>query len=248
MGVKKRVHKKKGFKLQNENLPINKPRFLTVMPRAPRIESNEGIFHVINRSSYRTFVFVDDGAKASFEKCLFEAAERSGWLVMAYCIMGNHFHLCISTPRGNLSEGMRWLQSSYAARHNRFRREQGHLFQSRFKSLIVEPGRHLCDLIDYIHLNPVRAKLVLSSNTKSYRWSSLHWRPKSRHVPSLWRQVGSTTKKEYVTSPLDGEAIRHLFRCASPRTPRRSTNSRNRGAVVRASGARHSSKSMPRSS
>lgn len=195
------------------------------MPRAPRIETNEGIFHVINRGNYRSFIFEDEGAKASFEKCLFEAAERSGWLVMAYCIMGNHFHLCIATPRGNLSEGMRWLQSTYAARYNRFRKEQGHLFQGRFKSLVVEPGKHLCDLIDYIHLNPVRAKIVHSSNAKNYRWSSLHWLPKIktrpkildtgwlddsevlRDTPAGWRSYTTSLQMRLTENPEEIEAL-----------------------------------------
>lgn len=153
------------------------------MPRASRIETNDGIYHVINRGNYRSFVFEDDGAKGSFEGCLVEAAERFGWRVMAYCVMGNHFHICLATPRGNLSEGMRWLQGTYAARFNRYRREKGHLFQGRFKSLLVEPGEHLCDLVDYIHLNPVRAKLVVPAMVKSYRWSSLHWLPKIKSRP-----------------------------------------------------------------
>ncbi|MBC2604437.1 transposase [Pelagicoccus albus] len=155
------------------------------MPRPKRIETNEGIFHVINRGNYRSYVFEDDGAKGAFETCLLEAAERSGWRVLAYCIMSNHFHLCLATPRGNLSEGMRWLQSTYAARYNRFRKEKGHLFQGRFKSLLVEPGEHLCDLVDYIHLNPVRARLVPAAQAGSYRWSSLYWLPKVKTRPSV---------------------------------------------------------------
>lgn len=154
------------------------------MPRPLRIETDEGVYHVINRGNYRSHVFADDGAKAAFEKCLFEASGRSGWRLHAFCVMGNHFHLCLSTPRGNLSEGMRWLQSTYAARFNRFRREKGHLFQGRFKSLIVEPGRHLCDLVDYIHLNPARARLVEPARIGTYRWSSLHWMPKVKSRPA----------------------------------------------------------------
>ncbi|MBK1878924.1 transposase [Pelagicoccus mobilis] len=154
------------------------------MPRGPRIETNDGIFHVINRGNYRSYVFEDEGAKASFEVCLLEACDRFGWRLHAYCVMGNHFHLCIATPRGNLSEGMRWLQGTFAARFNRFRKETGHLFQGRFKSLVVEPGMHLCDLVDYIHLNPVRAGVVAPGVAKSYRWSSLNWFSKLKTRPS----------------------------------------------------------------
>ena len=69
------------------------------MPRAPRIESSEGLYHVINRGNYRSHIFGTEGAKASFEKCLFEACERFGWELLGYCLMGNHFHLCLATPR-----------------------------------------------------------------------------------------------------------------------------------------------------
>jgi REP element-mobilizing transposase RayT len=93
------------------------------MPRALRIETSEGLFHVINRGNYRSCIFETEGAKQSFEKCLFEACERFGWELLGYCLLSNHFHLCITTPRGNLSEGMRWLQSTYAARFNRFRKK-----------------------------------------------------------------------------------------------------------------------------
>lgn len=156
------------------------------VPRARRIETNEGVYHVINRGNYRSSVFEDEGARAAFEKCLFEAVERSGWELMAYCVLGNHFHLCIATPMGNLSEGMRWLQSTYAARYNRYRREKGHLFQGRFKSLLVEPGQHLCDLVDYIHLNPVRAGLADALRVRDYRWSSLYWFPKIKTRPTFF--------------------------------------------------------------
>ncbi len=155
------------------------------MPRALRIETSEGLFHVINRGNYRSRIFDTDGAKQSFEKCLFEACERFGWELLGHCLLSNHFHLCIATPRGNLSEGMRWLQSTYAARFNRFRKEIGHLFQGRFKSLIVEPGSHLSDLLAYIHLNPVRAGLVEGSAVGKYRWSSLYWFPKKRMRPNF---------------------------------------------------------------
>jgi len=97
--------------------------------------------------------------------------------------MSNHFHLCIATPRGNLSEGMRWLQATFATKFNRFRKESGRLFQGRFKSLVVEPGTHLLELVDYIHLNPVRARLTLAKELRKYRWTSLNRFPKTASRP-----------------------------------------------------------------
>jgi len=113
------------------------------MARKARFERTGGLYHVINRGSYRSWIFESDGAKKSFEKALLEAAKRSGWILHAYCVMGNHFHLALETPEPNLSEGMRWLQSSFATRFNRFRKENGHVFQGRFKSLVVEDSERL---------------------------------------------------------------------------------------------------------
>jgi len=113
------------------------------MARPLRIEDTGGIYHILNRGNYRQWVFRDDGAKESFERTLFECCERTGWLLHGFCIMSNHYHLAISTPQGNLSEGMRWLQSVFANRFNRYRRESGHLFQGRVKSLSVENPERL---------------------------------------------------------------------------------------------------------
>ena len=143
------------------------------MPRKPRIESSDGTYHVINRGNYQRAIFESEGARLSFEKTLFESCERFGWRLLAFCLMDNHFHLCLSTPLGNLSAGMAWLQGTYAKRFNGYRSLVGHLFQGRFKSLAVEPGTHLINLIDYIHLNPVRAGLTSVESRNHYRGTSL---------------------------------------------------------------------------
>lgn len=155
------------------------------MPRKPRIETSNGLYHVINRGNYRSEIFESDGAKHSFQETLFEACSRFSWELSAYCIMDNHYHLCLGTPAGNLSEGMRWLGSTFAARFNRYRKEQGHLFQGRFKSLMVEPGAHWADLVDYIHLNPVRAGLVEATLVNKYPWSSLSLFSKIKTRPAF---------------------------------------------------------------
>jgi putative transposase len=91
-----------------------------------------------------------------------------------FVIMGNHFHLAVETPQGNLVAGMHWLQSTFATRFNRLRREHGHLFQGRYKSLFVEEGLPLGQLCHYIHLNPVRAKVVDVAHLEHYVHSS-YW-------------------------------------------------------------------------
>jgi len=81
------------------------------MPRSLRIEKENGVYHIINRGNYRQDLFINEGAYASFETCLFEACEKCGWVLEGFCVMTNHFHLVVRTPKGNLIYGMKWLQS-----------------------------------------------------------------------------------------------------------------------------------------
>ena len=144
------------------------------MARKLRLEFPGAIYHVINRGNYRAHVFKAEGAKQAFEACLFAACERSGWLLHAFVVMGNHYHLAVETPQGNLVAGMQWLQSTFANRFNKLRGERGHLFQGRYKGLLVEEGEALGMLCHYIHLNPVRAGLVPIERLREYRHSS-YW-------------------------------------------------------------------------
>lgn len=145
------------------------------MARPLRFEYPGAMYHVINRGKHRYWVFKDEGARKSFEKALFEACDEHGWILHAYCIMGNHFHLALETPEGNLSSGMAWLQSTFAMRLNRYRKERGHVFQGRFKSIVVEDAQRMARLCHYIHLNPTRAKILSVKSLGGYRHSSLHW-------------------------------------------------------------------------
>src|SRR5665647_3496602 len=152
------------------------------MARKLRLEFPGAIYHVINRGNYRGFVFRTLGARRAFEACLFQACERSEWQLRAFVVMGNHYHLAVETPQGNLVAGMQWLQATFANRFNRLRGERGHLFQGRFKSLLVEAGERLGVLCHYIHLNPSRAGLISVARLGNYRHSS-YWylhQPKSR--------------------------------------------------------------------
>lgn len=128
---------------------------------------------MINRGNYRRDVFQDEGAAEAFERTLGEAATRFGWRVAAYVVMRNHFHLAVETPEPNLSLGMKWLQGTWARRFNRFRNEVGRPFQGRFKSLVIEDGDGFRRVCDYIHLNPVRARVVPADEVGTYRRSSL---------------------------------------------------------------------------
>jgi REP element-mobilizing transposase RayT len=143
------------------------------MPRKLRLEFSGACYHVLNRGNYRRNLFATDGAAESFERCLFEAVGRFGWRLHAFVIMRNHFHLALETPEPNLSAGMRWLQATWAARFNRRHGETGRPFQGRYKALHVEPGHALAQVAHYIHLNPVRAKVVPAERLLEFRWSSL---------------------------------------------------------------------------
>jgi REP element-mobilizing transposase RayT len=112
-----------------------------------------------------------------------EACVSMGWRVYAWCLMGNHYHLCIETPHPNLVEGMRWLQSTFANRFNRFRKSNGHVFQGRYKAILLD-GDALGAVCHYIHLNPVRAGLVDASALQTYTESSFAqlWYPSRRRV------------------------------------------------------------------
>jgi REP element-mobilizing transposase RayT len=143
------------------------------MARKLRIPYEDALYHVINRGNYRDDIYATEGAAQSFLSTVIEAVQRYGWRLHAFVIMQNHYHLAIETPQANLVEGMHWLQSTAAIRFNRFRKEQGHVFQGRYKAILVEGMAALCRVVDYIHLNPVRAGAVTAEQVGRYRWSSL---------------------------------------------------------------------------
>jgi len=155
------------------------------MARKLRLEFLGACYHVINRGNYRADVFKTEGAKAAFEACLFEACRKSNWALHAYVLMSNHYHLALETPDGNLVAGMQWLQATFANRFNKLRGARGHLFQGRYKSLLVEEGAPLGQVCHYIHLNPVRAGVVLPVALGTYRYSSYWYLARPKHRPKF---------------------------------------------------------------
>ena len=142
------------------------------MPRESRIEYAGALYHVLNRGNYRQELFTVHGAGASFEQTLYEACDRFGWRVHAFVLMSNHYHLCVETLDANLAVGMQWLQSTFANRFNRFMHERGHVFQGRYRALLIEQGDSLLRVVNYIHLNPVRAGIEQVETLERYMMSS----------------------------------------------------------------------------
>jgi putative transposase len=143
------------------------------MARKLRIQYEGALYHVINRGNYRRDVFGTVGAAQAFEQAVLEACDLHGWRLHAHVVMSNHYHLAVTTPRANLVEGMHWLQSTFATRFNRLRQARGHLFQGRYQALLVEDAAALARVVDYIHLNPVRAGITTPAKLAVFRWSSL---------------------------------------------------------------------------
>ena len=140
------------------------------MARPLRVEYPGAHYHVINRGNAGEDIFISERDKEKFLDYLEKAVERYGIIIHAYCLLTNHYHLLIETPLPNLSQAIKWINVSYATYFNRKRNRRGHLFQGRFKSIIVDADEYLKPLSRYIHLNPIRAKMV--EKLDSYHWSS----------------------------------------------------------------------------
>ena len=108
------------------------------MPRKLRVEYPGAIYHVMNRGDRRQAIFRDDRDRERFLATLAEACAKTGWEVHAYCLMPNHFHLVVETPRANLVAGMRWLLGVYTKRFNIRHKFCGHLFAGRYEALTVD--------------------------------------------------------------------------------------------------------------
>ena len=140
------------------------------MARPIRLEFAGAIYHVTTRGDEGSDVFIDDQDRLQFLAVLSEVVSRTGWLVHAYVLMDNHYHLLIETPTDNLSRGMRQLNGVYTQRFNSTHGSGGRVFQGRFKAVLLEREPYLLELCRYIVLNPLRLKAV--KNISRYRWSS----------------------------------------------------------------------------
>lgn len=140
------------------------------MARPLRIEYSGGFYHVTSRGNERKDIFKSRKDREKFLSYLDSAVERYGAVIHAYCLMTNHYHLLIETPRGNLSQIMRHINGAYTTYFNVKRKRSGHLFQGRYKAIVVEADEYALELSRYMHLNPVRAGMV--SRPQDHEWSS----------------------------------------------------------------------------
>src|SRR4029077_3795976 len=134
------------------------------------LEFANAVYHLTSRGNARQGIFFNDGDRELFLQTLAHVVSRYNWICRAYCLMANHYHLLVETPKANLSIGMRQLNGIYTQSFNRRHNRVGHLFQGRFKAILVQRDSHLLELCRYIVLNPARVKS--SAKASTWKWSS----------------------------------------------------------------------------
>lgn len=184
------------------------------MARPLRIEYPGAIYHVTSRGNARLRIYEDDQDRRSFLRLLEEVVDRYHWLCHAYCLMDNHYHLLIETSDGNLSQGMRQLNGIYTQRFNRRHGKVGHIFQGRFKAILVDRESYLLELCRYVVLNPVRTGTV--ARPAQYAWSSYGATAGMGKAPAFltrdWllaqfgedRHISQRKYQEFVTEGING--------------------------------------------
>ena len=164
------------------------------MSRPLRIVYPGALYHLTSRGNERRPIFYEDSDRHHFFRILANTIERFSWTCYAYCLMDNHFHLLVETLHANISESMKFLNGVYTQYFNWKHKRVGHLFQGRFKSILVEKESYFLELCRYIPLNPVRAGIC--RNPADYLWSSyratagLVAAPSFLNVGSVWERFG----------------------------------------------------------
>jgi putative transposase len=182
------------------------------MARKLRVQYEGAIYHVMSRGDRREDIFKSDLDRELFVKTLGEACAKTAWQIHAYCLMRNHFHLIVETPRANLVAGMKWLLGTYTARFNRRHSLSGHLFSGRYKALVVDGSGngYLRAVCDYVHLNPVRARLLKEGHALGdYPWSSYRAYLKPGSARPCWLRVDRVLGEAGI--PKDSPAGRREF-------------------------------------
>jgi len=188
------------------------------MSRPLRIEYEDAYYHVMNRGRGRQCVFPDEDYNEYYLNGLAEANKRFGIEIHAYCLMGNHYHLLIKTPRGNLGRAMRHIDGVYTQRHNRLKGTDGALFRGRYKAIVVDASHYLLQVSRYIHRNPIELKKPLVTRLDDYPWSSFlayinkrkapHWLNRDSVFAELGNRAKYSAYRHYVEQGTDDETIR----------------------------------------
>lgn len=170
------------------------------MSRPLRLEVPGGLYHVTSRGDRREDIYHDDTDRLAWLSVLGQTCERYNWLIHAWCQMNNHYHMIIETVEGNLSAGMRHVNGVYTQAVNRRHDRSGHVYQGRYKAILVERDSYLLELSRYVVLNPVRAAMV--KHARQWKWSSYHAmigtepRPEWLETDWLLGQFGSQRTKQ----------------------------------------------------
>ena len=140
------------------------------MARPLRLELAGGLYHVTLRGDRREAIFLDDADRLVWLEVFAQTCKRFNWVCHAWCLMDNHYHIVVETIEGNLAQGMRHLNGIYTQTFNRTHKRVGHVFQGRYKAIIVEKEGYLLELARYVVLNPLRAGMV--KDIADWHWSS----------------------------------------------------------------------------
>jgi len=151
------------------------------MSRPWRIEYEGALYHLLSRGNQGSDIFINDKDRAGFIDAVGEMSERFDIDIFAYVLMDNHYHLLARTRQANLKQAMQWFGTTYTMRFNRRHSRNGHLFQGRYKSILIQNDAYLLQLSYYIHRNPLRAGIV--SRLAGYRWSSYNAYAYGRKAP-----------------------------------------------------------------
>ena len=167
------------------------------MARPLRLEFAGALYHVTSRGNRQDDIYELDIDRESFLTVLADVCKSYNWVCHAYCLMDNHYHLLIETPDANLSRGMRQLNGRYTQKFNREHGRVGHVFQGRYKAILIDKNSYLLELSRYIVLNPVRARMVHSAF--DWPWSSYRATVGEQSKPSWlntdWLLAGFSQKK-----------------------------------------------------
>ena len=187
------------------------------MPRPIRIEYENAFYHVMNRGRGRQAIFYGPAYFKAFLDTLIQAHQRFDAQIHAYCLMGNHYHLLIETPRANLGRIMRHINGIYTQQYNRFRNTDGPLFRGRYKAILVDETEYLLQLSRYIHLNPVAKQKSRLRPLEIYQWSSYPvyvgkvpnpgWLTTDRIYAALGNRQNFAAYERYIAADADEEFI-----------------------------------------